>query len=177
MQKIGMLFVLLLATGCGPTGTIATHNTTKEVLVVEVGVTQEAIAAGKTRTYRYSGSPFTLKVSKEDGELVEEVQITPQKGQKWLFHAIGGTSCYGVADFGSLYAAGGDGSLSHVTPVEAADWSVLERKMDFWPGGKLPIYSESDEIWGMVEVNCSMTTDAANTHAAIYATIDKLKPK
>lgn len=177
MQKLGLLSLLLLAAGCGPTGTIATHNTTRDVLIVEVGAVEEGIAAGKTRTYRYSGSPFTLKVSKENGDLVEEVEITPQKGQKWLFHAVGGTSCYGVADFGNLYAAGSDGSLSHVTPVPAGEWSVLERKMDFLPGEKLPIFSDSTEIWGLVEVSCSMTTDAANTHAAIYATIDKLKPK
>jgi len=90
---------------------------------------------------------------------------------------VEGSRCFGIADFSNLYGAGTDGALDGVDSLQAASWSVLPRKMDFWPGQKMPIYIEQEEVWGMVEVPCGMTVDDANTHAAIHAKIDDLKPK
>jgi len=178
MRSLLAVYLLLMwSTGCGPSGKLATYNPTDEVVTVRVGSTEEGIAPDETRTFRWSGSPFTVVVMDQAGDPIETVSITAAKGDKWLFHHVGGDRCFGVADFGNLFVPGTDGALSHVSSIPAAPWSRLPREMDVWPGQKLPLFSETPEIWGMVEVSCGMTVDAANTHAAIQGRLHELKPK
>ena len=179
MRRLLALCLLLLTStlGCGPSGTLATYNPTDDVVNVEVGSITEGIAAHETRTFRWSGSPFTVVVRDTDGALLEEVSLTPAKGDRWLFHHVGGDRCFGIADFGNLFVSGTDGSLSDVSALHAEPWSRLSRQMDVWPGQKLPLFSETPEVWGMVEISCGMTVDAANTHAAIQGVLHKLRPK
>jgi len=177
MRLLLLPCLLVASVGCGPSGTLASYNPTDELLTVQVGAIEEGIAGGETRTFRWSGSPFTVTVRDADGKLVEEVQISPAKGDKWLFHHVGGDRCFGMADFGNLFVTGTDGSLDGVSALEAASWSPLPRDMDVWPGQKLPLFSETPEVWGLVEVSCDMTVDAANTHAAIHGRLHQLKPK
>lgn len=167
----------LLAAGCGPSGKIASYNPSDEHLVIRIGALDEPVGPGQTTVLRWYGSPFTLEVLDPDGAVFETVEPTPEKGQRWLFHQLQGTRCFGYADFSNLYGAGTDGALDGVGSIQAAPWTILDREMDFWPGQKMPTYIEQEEEWGMVEIPCGMTVDAANTHAAIHAVIDDLKPK
>jgi hypothetical protein len=171
-----MLLLVLLA-GCGPSGRIASYNPTDEVVMVTVNGIEEGIAPGKTRLFRFRGSPFTVVVAAEDGSAVETVEATPRKGQRWLVHHVGGDRCFGVADFGNLFQPDTDGALSGVSCVSAAPWAALDRELDFWPGQKLPLYSEDPEVWGMVAIDCNMCVDAPNTHAAIHGRLHELKPE
>ena len=163
--------------GCGPSGKLASHNPTDEIVTITVGTIEEGIAPHETRTFRWSGSPFTITVLDHNGDLLEEVSASPAKGDKWLFHHVGGDRCFGIADFGNLFVAGTDGALSSLSSIRAAPWARLPHEMDVWPGQKLPLFSETTEIWGMVEIPCGMTVDAANTHAAIQGRLHELKPK
>jgi hypothetical protein len=172
-----LLVVMLTVTGCGPSGKVASHNPTDDVIMVTVGSIQEGVAPGETRVFRWRGSPFTIAVTDESGAEVETVDVTAEKGQRWLFHHVGGDRCFGIADFGNLFKAGTDGALSSVSSLSAAPYQPLEREMDVWPGHKLPVYTETPEVWGMLEVNCAMTVDAANTHAAIHGRLHEIKPK
>ncbi|MDP7114003.1 MAG: hypothetical protein QGH45_18680 [Myxococcota bacterium] len=169
--------LLPLLTGCGPSGQLASYNSTDAIVTVRIGSAEESIAAGETRLLRWRGTPLTIEVLDEAGATLETVEATPAKGDHWLLHHVGGDRCFGVADFGPLYQAGGDGSLTSVTGIGPGSWLVLEHEMAVWPGQKLPIYSEDAVIWGAVEVACAMTVDAANTHLAIQGQLDKLMPK
>jgi len=177
MRIAATLLSLCCLAGCGPSGKLAAHNPTDEVLTVVVGSTEEGIAPGKTRVLRWSGSPFTIDVQDESGAGVENLEITPERGDRWIFYHVGGDRCFGIADFGNLFVSGTDGSLDQVSAVEASLWTSLDREMDVWPGQKLPIYTETPEVWGMLEIQCGMTVDSANTHAAIQGRIHELKPK
>ncbi len=175
------LFSLLLtiasAAGCGPGGKIACYNPTTQIVVVRVGAAEEALAPDETRVLRWRGSPFTVEVTDGEGAPVETVEITPGEDDRWLFHHVGGDLCFGIADFGPLYVANTDGALRSVSFVEAGPWQPLPREMDVWPGGKLPLFTEEDEVWGMTSIPCNMAVDAANTHAAIHGKLDELKPR
>lgn len=172
-----LLILASVATGCGPSGKLASHNPTPDVVMVTVGSVTEGVAPGETRVFRWRGSPFTVDVTDEDGAAVETVEVTAVKGDRWLFHHVGGDRCFGIADFGNLFKPGTDGSLSSVSSIPAGPFQVLPREMDVWPGHKLPIYTETPEVWGMMEMNCAMTVDAANTHAAIQSRLHEIKPK
>ncbi len=174
-MRYAMLLVLLA--GCGPSGRIASFNPTDQIVVVTVDGVEEGIAPGKTRLFRFSGSPFTLEVKDEAGAILETVEPTPAKGQRWLLHNVGGDRCFGVANFGPLFEAGTDGALTGVSCVPAAAWAPLEREMDVWPGSKLPLFSEDPEVWGVVAIDCNMCVDVPNTHAAIQGRLHELKPK
>ena len=163
--------------GCGPSGTLASFNPTRDVVMVRVGALEEAVAPGETRLMRWRGSPLEISVYDEQGVPIETVQATPAKGDRRLLHHVGGERCFGVADFGPLYTAGSDGALGHVESVGPGSWLALGREITVWPGQRLPIYTEEDEVWGAVEVPCAMTVDAANTHAAIQARLHELEPK
>lgn len=169
--------LLLALAGCGPSGQLASYNPTERVLTVQIGERQESIAGGETRTLRWRGSPLTIEVLSEDGELLETVEATPAKGDRWLLHHLGGDRCFGVADFGPLYQQNSDGALTGVSPLGPGSWLVLEREMDVWPGQRLPVYTEDATLWGVVEIPCGMTSDRANTHAAIQGVLDDLLPK
>ena len=177
MRIAATLLSLCCLAGCGPSGKLAAHNPTDEVLTVVVGSTEEGIAPGKTRVLRWSGSPFTIDVQDESGAGVENLEITPERGDRWIFYHVGGDRCFGIADFGNLFKPGTDGSLSSVSSLQAGPFQVLPREMDVWPGHKLPIYTETPEVWGMLEVDSAMTVDAANTHAAIHGRLHEIKPK
>ena len=177
MRIAAALLSLCWLAGCGPSGKLATYNPTNDVLTVTVGSVEEGVGPGETRVLRWSGSPFTIGVQDESGAPVEQVEITPERGDRWLFHHVGGDRCFGIADFGNLFVSGTDGSLDQVSAVEATTWTALDREMDVWPGQKLPIYTETPEVWGMVEIACGMTVDKANTHAAIQGRIHELKPR
>jgi len=177
MRWMLLLFVMLAMAGCGPSGKVASHNPTDDILWVSVGSVQEGVGPGETRVFRWRGSPFSIEVSAESGAAVETVEVEATQGQRWLFHHVGGDRCFGIADFGNLFKAGTDGALSGVSSIQAAPYQPLEREMDVWPGQKLPIYTETPEVWGMLEVNCAMTVDAANTHAAIHGRLHEIKPK
>ncbi len=167
----------LLAAGCGPSGKLASYNPGKEAVVIRVGALEETVLPGQTTVIAWRGSPFTIEIRDAEGAPVETVEATPQKGQRWLFHHLGGDRCFGYADFSNLYGSGTDGALDGVGAVAAAPWVTVPHEMDFWPGQKMPIYIEQEEVWGMVEVSCGMIGDDANTHAAIHAHIDDLKPE
>ncbi len=177
MRIPAVLMLPILLAGCGPSGQLATYNPTDELVRVRVGEVEEAVAAGETRLLRWRGSPLTIEVVSEDGDIVEQVEATPAKGDRWLLHHVGGERCFGVADFRPLYQPDSDGALTTVESVGPGSWVVLAREMAVWPGQKLPIYSEDDAIWGAVEVPCAMTGDAANTHAAIQGILHELRPK
>ncbi len=171
------LLLLPALAACGPSGQLASYNPTDGLVTVRVGSAEESIAAGETRLLRWRGSPFTIEVVDEAGAPIETVEATPSKGQRWLLHHVGGDRCFGVADFAPLYDTGGDGSLTEVQGIGPGSWLSVGGEMAVWPGQKLPMYTEDRAIWGVVEVHCAMTVDAANTHLAIQGQLDKLMPK
>ena len=177
MRALGTPLLLLLLSGCGPSGQLASYNPSDQLITVRVGDVEQSIAAGETRTLRWRGSPLTIQVLSESGETLETVEATPAKGDRWLLHHVGGDRCFASADFSPLYQSNSDGALSQVSPHGPGSWLVLEREMAAWPGQRLPSYIEDDALWGLVEIPCGMTTDKANTHAAIQGVLDDLLPK
>jgi len=177
MRALGPPLLLLLLLGCGPSGQLASYNPSEQLITVKIGDLEQSIAAGETRTLRWRGSPLSIQVLSESGELLETVEATPQKGDRWLLHHLGGDRCFGSADFSPLYQANSDGALSEVSPLGPGSWLVLEHEMAVWPGQRLPVYTEDSSLWGVVEIPCGMTGDKANTHAAIQFVLDDILPK